>query len=139
MRSRNGNNPFTRAIYATLIFAFTSLEAEQYLISYRYASKNAVLSNESFHVSRAMTPCGRKIDKSIKTITLPFADDQNLKNILLENFEVFFEYIQTLGLHINHKDNTLNHQSDSFTIITLKTTCFKVDFNDSLVTMQALK
>ncbi|MDY0116763.1 MAG: hypothetical protein RBR59_04200 [Sulfurimonadaceae bacterium] len=136
MRSRDGNHPFTRAICATLIFAFTSLGAEQYLISYRYAAKDAILYNEAFHVSHAMTPCGTRANEML---VLPSKDNQNLRKILLENFELFFEYIQKLGLHVNHQEQTQNLQSSSFTIITLRTTCFKVDFNDSFVIIQALE
>lgn len=137
MRSRNGDRPFIRSICATIIISSLSLlNAQEYLISYRYVAKNALSYNESFYVSHAMTQCG---SHSFEPLILENTDDSNLKAILLNNFDLFFDYIQKLGLHVQHREHFINHQSASFTSVTLKTTCFKVEFNDSFVIIQALK
>jgi len=137
MRSRNGDRPFIRSICTTIIVSSLSfLNAQEYLISYRYVAKNALSYNESFHVSHAMTQCG---SQSYEPLILENTDNNNLKATLLKNFDLFFDYAKKLGLHVRHEEHTLNHQSSAFTTLTLKTTCFKVEFNDSFVIIQALK
>ncbi|PHQ57388.1 MAG: hypothetical protein COA30_02390 [Sulfurimonas sp.] len=66
-------------------------------------------------------------------------DDKNLKKILSSNKEEFIDYIHKLGLSLEHKDSTINFQYTSTTILTLKTRCFKVDFNDNFVRISPLK
>ena len=72
-------------------------------------------------------------------IVLETRDDKNLKKIIAENNEEFISYIHKLGLDIRHSDTTINYQQSSTTILTLKTTCFKVDFNDNFVKISPLK
>jgi hypothetical protein len=74
------------------------------------------------------------------TLLLDSSEPKHLKSVILDNFELFSDYIQKLGLHVQHDTNTnaTTHQK-STTIVTLKTTCFKVDFNDTSVTISALK
>jgi len=72
-------------------------------------------------------------------IIFEIRDDKNLKKILSTNNEEFIEYIHKLGLSVEHSDNTINYQYTSTTILTLKTRCFKVDFNDNFVTIAPLK
>jgi len=74
-----------------------------------------------------------------KAIVFETRDDKNLKKILSANNEEFIEYIHKLGLSVEHKDSTKNYQYSSTTILTLKTTCFKVDFNDNFVKISPLK
>ena len=66
-------------------------------------------------------------------------DDKNLKKILSSNKEEFIDYIHKLGLSLEHKDSTINFQYTSTTILTLKTRCFKVDFNDNFIRISPLK
>ena len=63
---------------------------------------------------------------------------RNLKQILQENYEQFLHYIQKLGLEIENHGKTTNFQNSSTIVLTMKTTCFKVDFNDKLVTISAI-
>jgi len=72
-------------------------------------------------------------------IILETRDDKNLKKILDTNNEEFINYIHKLGLDVQHSDNTINYQHSSTTILTLKTRCFKVDFNDNFVKISPLK
>jgi len=66
-------------------------------------------------------------------------DDKNLKKIIYSNHEEFIDYIHKLGLDVQHSDKTINYQQSSTTILTLKTRCFKVDFNDNFVKISPLK
>lgn len=66
-------------------------------------------------------------------------DDKNLKKILSSNKEEFIDYIHRLGLNLQHSDSTINAQYTSTTILTLKTRCFKVDFNDNFVRISPLQ
>ncbi|MDQ7044248.1 MAG: hypothetical protein Q9M34_12060, partial [Sulfurimonas sp.] len=66
-------------------------------------------------------------------------DDKNLKKILSTNKEEFIDYIHKLGLSVKHQDSTINTHYTSTTILTLKTRCFKVDFNDNFVKISPIK
>ena len=138
MRSRDGNHSFIFSV-CTLIFCsiFSSAYAEEYLISYRYVIKDAFLYNEKLDISRAMQKCEGEPSHSL---LLDTTDSKHLKSIILDNFEEFSDYIQKLGLHVEHATTSsgYTHQQSS-TIVTLKTTCFKVDFNDTSVRISALK
>lgn len=135
MRSRNGNHSFTRTV---LIFILSSLalDAKEYLISYRYVVKDAILYNESLSISSSMTKC---LGEPLQALTLSSYGDENLKQNISKNSELFVDYIHKLGLQVEHKGVTKNFQNKSTTILTLKTTCFKVDFNDNLVRIAPLK
>ena len=73
------------------------------------------------------------------SIILERRDATNLQLIINKHREEFIEYIERLGLHVEYHDKTQNYQTTSTTIVTLKTRCFKVDFNDNFVTISALK
>jgi len=77
--------------------------------------------------------------KTYNPIIFETRDDKNLKKILSSNKEEFIDYIHKLGLIVEHKDSTINFQYTSTTILTLKTRCFKVDFNDNFVRISPLK
>jgi len=66
-------------------------------------------------------------------------DDKNLQKILRANKERFIEYIHKLGLSVKHSESTTHFINSSTTLLTLKTTCFKVDFNDNFVKISPLK
>ncbi|QOP46698.1 hypothetical protein FM071_02660 [Sulfurimonas paralvinellae] len=63
----------------------------------------------------------------------------NLKDILLANKEEFSDFLYKIGLNIDHQEKTSNSVNHSTTVLTLKTTCFKVDFNDNSVKIAPLK
>ena len=138
MRSRNGNRNFIQSIQLIiLLFSSLALNASEYLISYRYMVKDAVLYNESLEISRAMQKCSGHV---YDAITFDSRDDKNLKKILTTNNEEFINYIHKIGLSLKHSDITTNYQhTSSSTMLTLKTTCFKVDFNDNFVKISPLK
>jgi len=66
-------------------------------------------------------------------------EHKSLKTLLSDVDSKFIEYIHKLGLHVKHTSITKNMQNSSTTIITLRTTCFKVDFNDFFVKIAPLK
>ncbi len=87
-----------------------------------------------------MTKCkGKPLDK---ILVLPYTENkesESLKEILLNNYDRFFRYISILPLKIDHYEETFMMQNSSITTVLLPTTCFKVDFNDSFVTITAIK
>lgn len=138
MRSRDGNYTILfRHIQIIFILLFSlALNAGEYLISYRYVVKDAVLYSETLEISKAMKKCsGEPYD----SIILETSDDKNLQKILSTNNEDFINYIHKLGLDVVHSDTAINYQYTSTTVLTLKTTCFKVDFNDNFVKISPLK
>jgi len=136
MRSRDGNRTFLRRFLFITLLSSLALNASEYLISYRYVVKDSALYNETLYVSKAMKKCDGKEQESIFLNT---DKEKSLKKIITNNFEEFIYYIHKLGLHINHKDKTINLEHTSTSILTLKTTCFKVDINDNLAKITPLK
>jgi hypothetical protein len=138
MRSRDGNYTFSFSISVALLLLLSSLalNASEYLISYRYLVKDATLYNETLFISKAMQKCE---GTPYYPLILKTRADKNLKKIIATQNEKFIEYIHKLGLNVDHKDITTNFQYSSVTILTLKTTCFKVDFNDNFVKISPLK
>jgi len=98
--------------------------------------KDATLFSEEMAISKTMRKC---IGKEKEAIYLDTYGLTTLKAVLSENSENFIEYIHKLGLHIDHREVTINAQNHSTTILTLKTTCFKVDFNDNFAKIAPLK
>ena len=137
MRSRDGNHAFSLSI-STIIFLFSSLalNASEYLISYRYLVHNAILRNESLEVSKSMQACSGNPSDSI---IFQSSNDKNLNKILAAHNEEFVDYIHKIGLNVEHNEKTSKYVHNATTILTLKTTCFKVDFNDTFVKISALK
>ncbi|WP_457750410.1 hypothetical protein [Sulfurimonas sp.] len=136
MRSRDRNYTFSLSICALIFFHSLALEASEFFISYRYLVKDAILYNEVLEVSHAMHKCKGTPSNSL---TLEAKNRNNLKKIITLNNEKFIQFIQKLGLNIEHFERTTNYQNTSTTILTLKTTCFKVDFNDNFAKITALK
>ena len=129
-----------KAIFSHHIFLFIlsslALNASEYIVSYRYVVEDAILYNETLHISSAMKKCTGKPQKEF---ILENTTDGNFLKLIKENIEQFYTYIHKLGLHVEHKEKTVNLQNKSTTILTLKTTCFKVDFNDNFAKIAALK
>ncbi|WP_294929196.1 hypothetical protein [Sulfurimonas sp.] len=137
MRSRDGNLNFSRRLCSVVIlFSSLALSASEYLISYKYIVKDAILYNETLLISKAMTKCeGTPQEEFI----LQNSSEDNLKKLISKNPQEFIEYIHKLGMHVNHDEKTINLQNSYTTVLTLKTTCFKVDFNDNFATIAPLK
>jgi len=136
MRSRDGNRTFSLRLCSVILFNSLALNASEFLISYSYTVKDATLYNETLNISKAMKKCSGTPQKSFIFDT---NGEKDLKKIISKNNENFINYIHKLGLHINHNDATQNYQQSSSTTLTLKTTCFKVDFNDNFAKISPLK
>jgi len=137
MRSRDGDKNISRSVSAVIfLLCSLALNASEHLISYRYLVKNAILYNESLDISKSMLACKGEARESI---VFESPDDDNLKRIISTNNEEFIAFIHKIGLSVEHKEKTTNFTNSSTTILTLKTTCFKVDFNDTFVRISALK
>jgi len=139
MRSRNGNFSFTFTISSIIFFLLYSsaLLADEYLISYRYTVKNTLLYNEELYISKSMQKCKGTIFQ--KPLILESKNSHDLKYTLQRNSEIFFQYLSKIGLVVENHETLYNQTDQSFTIITLKTTCFKVDFNENFVKIAPLK
>ena len=138
MRSRNGSSPFSLSICTITFFLLYSsaIYADEYLISYRYTVKNATLYNETLDISKAMKKCK---GEATSALYLDPEKSNNLKDILLHNKEQFTTFLGKIGFYITNQELTYNDNHTSNTIITLKTTCFKVDFNEKFVKISPLK
>ena len=136
MRSRDGNRHFSLRLCSVILFNSLALNASEFLISYSSTVKDATLHNESLLISKAMKKCSGTEQKSI---ILENNGNKDLKKIISNNNEEFINYIHKLGLHIEHNEKTKNYQHSSSTTLTLKTTCFKVDFNDNFARIAPLK
>lgn len=138
MRSRDGNYSFSRRLCALIILLLVSSLsfADEYYISYRYVVKDAVLYNESLSVSPAMKKCS---GKTYSPIILDSDNYKTLKQIISTNSQEFIDYLHKLGLQVEHKEKTINYQNTSITVLTLKTKCFKVEFNDNFAKIAPLK
>jgi len=137
MRSRDGDHSYTRRLCTVvLLLSSLALNASEFLISYRYVVKDAILYNENLTIAKAMHNCQGKPQKPL---LLESSGDEDLRVIIERNRGEFITYIHRLGLHVQHKEKTINYQNISTTILTLKTTCFKVGFNDNFVKISPLK
>jgi len=136
MRSRDGNHSFTLAICSVVFLHSLALHASEYLISYRYLVKDATLYNETLFISKAMKKC---LGTPQKPIYLDNPKQKSLKDLLSSYDSEFIEYIHKLGLHVEHQEKTNNFINSSTTILTLKTTCFKVDINENFAKIAPLK
>ncbi len=136
MRSRDGNRTFSLKLCSVILFNSLALNASEFLISYSYTVKDATLYNETLQISKAMKKCNGTPQNPL---IIESDGEEDLKRIISKNSEEFINYIHKLGLHINHNESTKNYQYSSSTTLTLKTTCFKVDFNDNFARIAPLK
>ena len=136
MRSRDGNRTFSLRLCSVILFNSLALNASEFLISYSYTVKDATLYSETLQISKAMKKCSGTPQKNFIFDT---NGEKDLKKIISKNSEDFINYVHRLGLDINHNDKTKNFQHTSYTKLTLKTTCFKVDFNDNFAKIAPLK
>ena len=136
MRGRDGNRSLLRSICSIIFFSsLASLNASEYLISYRYVVKDTVLYNETLDISKAMRKCEGTPQNSL---LLEHNHSKNIKDVLISSNDEFINFIHKIGLHVEHESITKNMQNSSTTILTLKTTCFKVDFNEKFVKIAPL-
>jgi len=136
MRSRDGNRTFLLRLCSIIFLSSLALNAGEYLISYRYIVKDAILYNESLLISKSMQSC---VGKPQKSLILESDGSRDLKTIISKHKEKFISFIHKLGMHLEHKERNINYQNSSTTILTLKTTCFEVDFNDNFAKISPLK
>ena len=136
MRSRDGNCYCSLAICSVIFFNSFALYANEYLISYRYIVKDAILFNESLQISHAMKKCSGKPTSSIELRVLK---SDKLSDIIDNNSEKFINYLHKIGLDLEFKSTTSKYEYSAVSIHTLKTTCFKVDFNDNFARLSPLK
>ena len=138
MRSGDGDRSFLFTICAIIfcLFFTSAIYADEYLISYRYVVKNALLYNERLLISPAMQKCK---GTTYSNIILDNKKNDTLKHLIQKHREEFLAYLHHLGLQVWHREQTTNMQNSSTTVMTLPTTCFKVDFNDNSVTIAPLK
>lgn len=138
MRSRDGNSYLLLRLCSIIICASLALTADEYLISYRSLTKNALLHNETLLVSKAMKKCQGS----------PYGDEMllsgnrnvhDLKTLISQNIDGFRELMQKVGLHVEHDSKNLDLTNDSTTKLTMRTVCFKVDFNDNSAIIVPLK
>ncbi len=83
-----------------------------------------------------MTKCK---GKPYASISLESDGEKNLTTIIQKNSEEFINFLHTLGLSIESHSKTTDFQYRSFTTLTLRTTCFKVDFNENFAIISPLK
>lgn len=136
MRSRDGNRTFSLSISSLVLFFAITLNAKEYLISYQYMVKDATLYSETLDVSQAMTKCDGTPQKPL---ILDNYENDDLKKVITNNYDIFMDYVHKLGLDVNNDDLTISLQNTSSIKLTLKTTCFKVHFNDTFVRIIPLK
>jgi len=98
--------------------------------------KDTALYNESLLISKAMQKCS---GQATHFLELESNGSTDLHKIIINNHERFISYLHKLGLSVEHQEKTTNFQNSSTTILTLKTTCFKVDFNDNFAIISPLK
>ena len=133
MRSRNGTGIITRT-FCALILCLTSLQAQSYYIGYRNAVKNALLLNESLHISKAMIPCkGKAVD------TLVIQESNKTLQKMLQESEAFFTFMQHHNLLIKSRETVRNARSSSLSILTFPTQCFEVEFNNDFAKIALIK
>ena len=77
--------------------------------------------------------------KTYNPITLENSGHKSLKEVISQNSVKFIDYLHKLGLSVKHEAKTFNNQNTSTTVLTLKTKCFKVDFNENFAKLEPLK
>ncbi len=136
MRSRDGNCTLSCKLCTLILLNSLALNASEYLISYRYVVKDTILYNETLQISKAMQICEGIPQESL---TLPSSGTKDIKKIIHTNMENFVAYIHKLGISVEHEEKNINYQNKSTIILTMHTTCFKVDFNDNFAKITPLK
>jgi len=82
-----------------------------------------------------MKPC---LGYTIDSVLLESDGKKDIKKIIDKNSAQFIDFIHKIGLNVVHDSVTKNSKNTSTTIMTLKTTCFKVDINQNFAKITAL-
>lgn len=133
MRSRDGSRAILLRLFIITTLPFL-LKADEYLISLRYIIKDSYLYNDSLWISKAMSKCSGELSD----ISLTLESQKDLKTTIKDNPDEFFAYLQKVGLSVKSHDKTTNLINSNTTEIELRTTCFKVDFNENLAKITAI-
>ncbi|MDX9813350.1 MAG: hypothetical protein WC144_03070 [Sulfurimonas sp.] len=133
MRSRDGSRAILLRLFIITTLPFL-LKADEYLISLRYIIKDSYLYNDSLWISKAMSKCSGELSD----ISLTLESQKDLKTTIKDNPDEFFTYLQKVGLSVKSHDKTTNLINSNTTEIELRTTCFKVDFNENLAKITAI-
>ncbi len=135
MRSRDGNHSqlFTTGL---LVLFCSFLRADEYIISYYSATKEARLINEKISISQAMTPCH---GLATSELLLPYTINKNLRHIIRNNREEFLTYLQQHHLHVKNYSSKHNGIYSDLTTLSMEPQCFTVTFNENFVRISALK
>ena len=134
MRSGTRNRSFLLTVY-TLITT-SALLGDEYLIGYRLTTHNSAVISDRITVSKSMTPCPGKKEKSL---FLSRHSNQTLKSLLNEHEDEFVEFSTQQSINLESRQNISNHGQNSSDSMTLPTRCYVVDFNDDSVTISLLK
>jgi len=134
VRSRNGDHSLLRYCSA-LIAAALPLFGESYYIGYRADVSNALLVNETLHVSRAMSPCEGTAGNSL---ILPAASD-NLSAVIGNGRDDFETFLRKEGYHVTHRSRSVNYQNSGRTTLTFPTHCFEVEFKPGFAKIALIK
>jgi hypothetical protein len=79
-----------------------------------------------------------KCSGELSDISLTLESQKDLKTTIKDNPDEFFTYLQKVGLSVKSHDKTTNLINSNTTEIELRTTCFKVDFNENLAKITAI-
>ena len=91
MRSRDGNRYFLLRLCSVALLLSLALNASEFLISYRYVVKDAIIYNETLYISSAMQKCTGKAQKEL---ILENTTNGNFTKLIHENKEIFYVYIR---------------------------------------------
>lgn len=119
-----------------VVLCASYLYGSQYIISYRGTVTNDILTDSSLYVSAAMVKCSGRQGLSLKLKT---NGSNNLKTIILNNFDRFSSYMRDLGIEIKSNETYENDIAHSIVVVTLKPQCFTVHFNQNFVKITALR
>ena len=136
MRSRDGNITLSCKFCTLILLCSLALNASEYLISYRYVVKDTILYNETLQIAQAMQKC---VGTPQKSLVISSNGSKNIKKIINHNLENFVSYMHKLGISVEHEEMNVNYQNKSTIVLTMHTTCFKVDFNDNFAKITPLK
>lgn len=119
-----------------LLALFSSLFAEQYIISYSSAVKNSILLNEKISVSKAMTTCKGEIGKEVR---LKLIKNDSLYTTIKKNRTKFDIFVQRLPFSIRSYETVSIKSINSLLILKMPPSCFTVNFNEDFVTIAPIK
>jgi len=98
--------------------------------------RDAVIVSERLDVSHAMQRCQGSPGPSV---LLERAGEDDLKKVIMHDFDRFFSLIQQSALHIDHDEESIDSINKSHTVLTMPPQCFTVDINQELAKITALK